>query len=240
MMAGKLPQRSALSCAGMGLILWAGVARAGAVDKSVVSVSLGDGVSSMVGTNWGTSLTDGPFMHCQVLSDPIFGAFLEGRCSGEDLEGERFECFTTDPSMILGLQTLPNFGKLHVYASGFTCTGMYTYHGSPYLPRGKRTTLAQIEAHSDGAVGTFYGARNSTDRKQYAYCAVYDSPGYSYTACQARDAAGDYFYCSSDEPGMVAAARALKEYSWLKLSAMSLVSSDCVEIWTVNSSIYFP
>src|SRR5688572_18295821 len=102
MMAGKLPQRSALSCAGMGLILWAGVARAGAVDKSAVSVSLGDGVSSMMGTNYGTSLTDGTFMHCQVLSDPMFGAFLEARCSGQDLEGERFECFTTDPSMILG------------------------------------------------------------------------------------------------------------------------------------------
>ena len=219
----------------LGLLLWSGAAHAGLFDVSPVVVSPG----YMNGTTYGTRLVDGLGIGCNVISDPIEAGGLLGECLGHDADGDGFVCYTTDANLITAMQTLPDYGRISVYSTGLGCTSIYSYRGSRYLPPGTADGQPQVSASSGFASGSFYGARVSADTKQYIQCYIYDSSTFSYTYCQARDTANDYFYCSSDEPDMVTAARALKNFSNVYLHR-NPSTGECIGIHSMAETTSLP
>jgi len=96
-----------------------------------------------------------------------------------------------------------------------------------------------MSVSSGNASGSFYSARVSADTIQYANCTLYDTPTFSSVTCQAKDVAGDYFYCSSTDPLLLAPARNSKDYSQVYFYR-SVESTDCVVIYALNGSDTLP
>ena len=224
----------------LGLISWASVAAAGLTPDTTV-VSVNNAKTNMYGTTYGTSLSAGTYMECYVRGDAWFH-YHAGHCSGKDAQGDFFECWTEDPGLILAIQTMPDYQRLSVYATGYAqeCIGIYSYRGSRYLPPGAAGGgHPEVAATNSDASGSFYGARVSADTTQYVSCTVYDTPGYASVACQAKDVAGDYFYCSSTDEHVVATVRNAKDYTEFDFYR-DIYTGDCVEMMMFNGSDGLP
>lgn len=84
------------------------------------------------------------------------------------------------------------------------------------------------------AVGVLSAARASANDIEYIGCSDYGTMA----LCQAKDSAGDSFYCSTTEAEHLASIRSIGEHTRLYLIANS--SSACLTVFVYNTSNYIP
>jgi hypothetical protein len=89
-----------------------------------------------------------------------------------------------------------------------------------------------------GAMGT---ARNSTDGTQYIGCSVsYTSDNGWWADCQAKNSAGDYFYCWTNDPVMAQVVLGNSEGAYLYMSRPAANQTRCDEIEVRHHSYHEP
>jgi hypothetical protein len=89
--------------------------------------------------------------------------------------------------------------------------------------------------HAYGSLGK---ARNSADSVQYIGCSSVSHVGYVYATCWARDAAGTYGSCLTEDADLIQATRSLPSDGYLSINWDA--SSNCTQIIVYNASYYEP
>lgn len=90
---------------------------------------------------------------------------------------------------------------------------------------------------SSSASGSLGNARNSTDTQQYIGCTIYAyTGGTPYVFCFANAASTGYAYvsCSSYDPAIVDAARAINGDSYIQFAFNT--SGTCTSLYVLNGS----
>jgi hypothetical protein len=88
-----------------------------------------------------------------------------------------------------------------------------------------------------GAAGTLTGARYSADSTQYIGCEVEKHDGYSpYILCAARNLAGTSVSCSSTDPRLVDAVKAITDSSFIEFGVTGNGSGICSDLTVTNGS----
>ena len=94
--------------------------------------------------------------------------------------------------------------------------------------------------YASGSVGD---ARNSGDTTQYIGCGTwFDTYGgevYYSASCFARDSAGTYFSCYTEDSRGMAAAQSAETGSFIQLGRDDL-TGECTYVYVINSSYYRP
>ncbi|WP_242107338.1 hypothetical protein [Luteimonas aquatica] len=77
---------------------------------------------------------------------------------------------------------------------------------------------ATVSLPNKTAYGSVRDARNSADTKQHVGCGTSATPGDEWAWCEINDAAGVQAYCTSNDPKIVATARAADETSYIQFN----------------------
>jgi len=88
---------------------------------------------------------------------------------------------------------------------------------------------SSVSIQGDVAAGYLRGARDSADNTQFIQCGVHDSV----VNCNARNQQGNYWHCSSDDPRLRDAVKAMTDSSYLSIRRNG---STCTELIITNAS----
>ena len=97
----------------------------------------------------------------------------------------------------------------------------------------------QVLIFPTSAQGSMYGARSSADTVQYIGCNLSSGPNGANVGCSARNSAGQFKSCFSNNAFHREAVRAMTAYSYVFFT-LNPTTGQCSNVNINNSSIYLP
>lgn len=89
------------------------------------------------------------------------------------------------------------------------------------------------------AQGSMYGARNSADAIQFIGCTLSSGPTGASTGCSARNSAGQFRSCFSNNPFHREAVKAMTAYSFVFFT-LDPATGECRNVSIQGSSVFLP
>ena len=99
-------------------------------------------------------------------------------------------------------------------------------------------SLPEVQVSDVDARGSMAGARYTGDNQQYIGCS-FSNNGSLFVTCLAKDKIGKSVVCTSTDPGLAAAVKAITDFSYISFSsAQARVPGSCTYLNVQNFSAY--